>query len=99
MTHISQTGSSGLITHINNLATFLFTINKHFEILSGSHRGKRFIVLPPLLKQQALIEHNKFVVLIEQLTFSGNSNGYIIPAKSFILSLSSLPTSASSPRD
>ena len=32
------------------------------------------IVFPPLQKQQVLIGHNKFVVLIEQLTFSGNIN-------------------------
>ena len=30
------------------------------------------IVFPPLQKQQVLIGHNKLVVLIKQLTFSGN---------------------------
>ena len=48
---------------------------------SGSHREKRFtvnsLVFPPLKKQQVLIDHNKFVVLIEQLTFSGNSTGWL----------------------
>ena len=43
---------------------------------SGSHKKKRFIVtivFPLLQTQQVLIGHNKFVVLIDQLTFSGNS--------------------------
>ena len=41
--HILQTGSSGFNYTYQQL-TFLFTINKHFGILSGSHREKRFIV-------------------------------------------------------
>ena len=65
MSHVLQTGSSGLKYTHQQLKFTIINIQAYYQ---GSHRE----VFPPSMKAAGVDRPQQFVVLIKQLTFSEN---------------------------